>query len=149
MRILYGSGWSVYAYAGQNSWLNILVPDAILDFQVASLVATIVASFRIAKWTEPVTNALTSIGLTIIDLYGQSQTGKPSAINGITFFFGSYYNTCNILAWYGLEVAVLESSNTYRELDPFAENGSYTWNGSPYDYTQPSGCRVIVNTYPY
>ena len=73
MRILYGSGWSVYAFAGQNSWLNTLVPDAILDFQVASLVATIVASFRIAKWTEPVTNALTSIGLTIIDLYGQSK----------------------------------------------------------------------------
>ncbi|WP_078712536.1 hypothetical protein [Anaerorhabdus furcosa] len=67
----------------------------------------------------------------------------------VNCYYGSYNKDCNTLAWYGVRTGVVNGNSVQFRNAPLIQNPSHTWNGSPWDYTQPSGCRVVVNNYPY
>ena len=70
-------------------------------------------------------------------------------MNGVDVYYASYQRECNILAWYGYKVYLTKNGSVLTSTgSDFQKNAKHTWNGHPYDYTQPAACRVLVNQYP-
>lgn len=68
---------------------------------------------------------------------------NSKASNMVVKYYHSSYSTCGIL--------IKEKAETVTNGSVIDTSGPSEpkWYGDPYDYTQPSGCREIVGSYPY
>lgn len=143
----HGSGWSNYYYSGQSNWFSNYLGGMVMDDVVSEFIIKIGASMG-----HPMAGvgAAAIYSCAMMAYNAWKDMGSPNSVTGINCYYGSYHKECNILAWYGVRSGTIDGSNVRFASDSrLKENPKHTWNGSPWDYTQPSGCRVVVNDYAY
>ncbi|MDD6004271.1 MAG: hypothetical protein PUC68_01150 [Firmicutes bacterium] len=146
-----GSGFSNYYYSGYNDWVANHVAGKAVDKAVPILIAAIAGG--LPTHLLEAAQSLYSVASTLFTYCTNSNEFSDDSLRAVNIYYGSYNGQCNILAWYGFKVYSLREAWS-SEVDTssgqaFKANANHTWNGTPYDYTQPSACRVLVNNYPY
>ncbi|MEG0077104.1 MAG: hypothetical protein RR945_10945 [Erysipelotrichaceae bacterium] len=126
------AAWSGWYFTGQD---NVLI-DGILNTTTSVIAGILLASFPkkfgiTAGALLTIAEGIKSIGQNLYRVYNK--------------YYGSSYSTCNILS--KGKVESFKNSNFSGSLG--SVEGKYYWDGSPYDYTQPSACRELVGSYPY
>lgn len=146
-----GSGFSTYYYSGSEDWIANQIKGMAKDKAIGLLISALTGSLP-----AYIAGMITSAHKFASDLYDFATLGNvwsDNALRAVSVFYGSYNSQCNILAYYGAKVYLLKAAWS-PNIDissgkDFAKNAKHTWNGNPWDYTQPSACRTIVNQYPY
>ena len=108
------------------------------------------------SWEQELTlGAVEGIVLTLLGVNGYVGTAASAATaiavkiwnshaeNIVVKYYHSCASTCGIL--------VKEKAKTYADgiLTHEADKSDPFWMSSPYDYTQPAECRLLLNDYPY
>ena len=146
-----GSGFSNYYYSGHEDWVANQIASLAVDQAVPIIISAIAGG--LPAYLISIANNLYSVASGLYSYCTMAETFSDENLRAVNVFYGSYNGQCNILAWYGFKAYSLEkawSSNVDTSSgQAFKANANHTWNGTPYDYTQPSACRVLVNNYPY
>ena len=146
-----GSGFSNYYYSGYNDWVANQISGMVANEAISFIVSAIAGS--LPAYLASIVDNLFDVAGDLYDYCTITNTFSDQNLRAVNVFYGSYNGQCNILAWYGFKVYSLREAWS-SEVDTssgqaFKANANHTWNGTPYDYTQPSACRVLVNNYPY
>lgn len=162
---------------GQNSRANITIPDSYYQlgyghddgwshFSLVNYETWIVREIKnlgqsaiVSIFTTAITggiNTIVDLATNVISdlassLYrGYQLSNRPEDVYAVNFEYASQYYQCNILYYYGLRVAMYNTTFTQVQRDAgFKENTRHYWYANPHDYTQPTACRLVLNTYPY
>lgn len=122
--------WSAWYFYAQNStrisWKQELALDAVEGI--------ILSLLKINGYVGTASSSATAIAVKV---------WNSKAKDIVVKYYHSCASTCGIL--------VKEKDETYADgiLQHQTGESSPFWMGNPYDYTQPSGCRLLVNEYPY
>lgn len=149
------SGFSTFNYWAYEDWLVEFVRDMVTDEIISALTGGIIGSFaRFSMYYDIVTKSSVAEAaeycFTVWDLYC-SATSED--FFGATLFYNSQNTSCNILHWYGVRMVTFSNNNytnsNYWETKSFVKNTNPYWFANPNDFTQPSACRILTQTYPY
>lgn len=150
-----GSGFSDFYYVKQTSWRINAFEQLFYEELDSYVVSTIVAAI-IGAYAAPIVVISYHVYSTAQDMVGYLNTLlnissilTDDKLNGVDLMYRSFNNQCDILGWYGGGSYMLQNGEI--NLGPginFMSNQNHTWDGHPYDYSQPAACRVLVNTYP-
>ena len=142
--------FSTFYHSGSVDWVAREIEDMIYDEAIDFLVATFIGGLPsyIALLTRDTYEMITELYdyCTFYDNF----TNKD--LHLVTVFYGSYHKECNILGWYGTKIYSLKRGSL-TDIDVgsgqvFKKNPRHTWIVTPYDYSQPAACRLLVNQYP-
>lgn len=140
------SGWSHFSLVNYETWvvreIKNLGQSAIVSIFTTAITGGINTIANLA------TNVLSDLASSLYR--GYQLSNKPEDVYAVNFEYASQYYQCNILYWYGLRVAMYNTTFTQVQNDAgFEENTRHYWYANPHDYTQPTACRLITSDYPY
>ena len=151
-------GFSDFYYVKQTSWKINEFGKMFLNSQANSMILTALYNAIIAAAIPFSPIALIAANITVaagrmyskISTYPSIQSILTNdALNGVDIMYKSFNNQCDILAWYGMSSYATDGSTALASITTeFIPNQNHSWDGHPYDYSQPAACRVLVNTYP-
>ena len=153
------NGFSLFYYVKQTSWKIEKIAELFaLGTAKDRIVSVIQDAIRAAALAtmNPIVIISTHITITANNMYSYVSTiadvGQILAngdLNGVNLMYQSFNNACGILAWYGFSSYLVQDNKIVgdKPVENFMKNSKHTWDGHPYDYNQPSACRVLVNSY--
>lgn len=148
------SGFSNFYYSGYTRWVVKKIAQMAAEDAIGAITSAIIGAYGayIVQWTQKAAKAAS-------DIYNALKVGDTlkeydDGLYGADVSYARYNGQCNILAWYGYKAFVLDPDNNSEvDLDKstaeFIPNQKHTWNSTPYDYTQPSACWLLMSDYPY
>lgn len=146
--------FSNFYYTHQNSWRIDDFKNKFLDEVQSYVVTSILTAIIGAAASFPAfVVVVANITLTANEMYSKISIVPDLAsilesddLPGVNFYYQSFVNQCDILAWYGMSAHTTKNNNIGIR-GGFIQNQRHTWNGHPDDYTQPAACRVLANKY--